>query len=1270
MLKKLKIISALVFPLALFCSLSFASAQEEVFPTAFYNVNAQLVNSQSNTNITYTGLKILFQNESGLLQGACFTSSGVCSVSLPAGEYQVLSRDGSVICSEPACPLKFQVVDKNVNLQLKVGAVDFQDPNIPQKNSCSDSDASESNPFFVKGAVRFFSGGSRWFTGMVDSCITKAKVAYVREYSCSEGVYNVDDYQCPNGCYEGACVKSCQNDFDKSYQCLKPEQLEQFRSQCPSQKIENEPLRVGQYCSQTGGTSCATCGDLALPNLTVLGASFACPQSSYKIGEAISKCSVKIQNVGNSVTVIAPKTNLYDVTHDQQWRRLSQIASPGVLEQNGSAAIVFDNFSFAAAGAYNIRACVDDDPKEITESNEDNNCSEVLSVEARALSSTCSDCGQGILNGCDEKECRYGLGPDCVFFNGFLGLNNKCFNQTDCQAFCKKQATNYICGNNGTTYANECLAKCDQRTVAYQGQCEQAVDCVALYGAGWWCGAAKDQISQCGRGIGSLQLLSGNQTCDKTTAVQSCVTCAITECDTNAVSICPNFPCSTNQAPQCLKGQCLCKNVVIPPVATTTPAGAVCVDSDGKNYLLAGATTGLGIDDSKMGVFNDYCDPKDSNVLYEYYCWDSTAAKEQVKCGYGCENGARKKSSMTKCSSSNDCANFPCQINQVPQCLDAMCVCKDIPQLIDCQKEYGANWWCGTAKDQIGQCGQGIGSLRLLSGNQTCDKTTAVQSCVTCAITKCSTIKDCANLVCIATQTFQCSDGKCVCKDIVAPPITKCSASPGGNSCANFPCGPSQTSQCVDAMCVCKDNVVPPKISVLSPNGGETFEIGKTYKLDWQASGVSSNSKIKVYVCTDQSMPICLSINGGALLPATQTSLSWTIPVNLFGLFKAGISTNDRFRIRVSEVLADGSIGVFDMSDNNFSIVAAVIPSSLCSDCGQQGFLRGLFDACNQAECKKIGSDCIFFDKFFGLNNKCFNQSECQKYCSGQTKKLVCGNDSVVYDNECFAKCNGKEAVDNNLCKKTFEPTSGVSIEIGSGALPAGVTVNEISSQAKLISLGAEREGQMKELGRKIIGQPHDITVSLGGEEINKFAAPITLEFTYTAEEISGFNEDSLTIYLYNEDDQQWEALPTTIDKEKKTVTAKTTHLTNAVMAATPQTPAASCLDYCQNTVANSMPAGLACLCSRNNPKCPVSDPTCTRHESGIIDRATNWIFYLALVLCPLFILLGAFMFYAAAGDPKNATTGKKIVIWAAIGLAIALFTKLIYAVIRFLIGQ
>jgi len=103
------------------------------------------------------------------------------------------------------------------------------------------------------------------------------------------------------------------------------------------------------------------------------------------------------------------------------------------------------------------------------------------------------------------------------------------------------------------------------------------------------------------------------------------------------------------------------------------------------------------------------------------------------------------------------------------------------------------------------------------------------------------------------------------------------------------------------------------------------------------------------------------------------------------------------------------------------------------------------------------------------------------------------------------------------------------------------------------------------------------------------------------------------------------------------------------------------CSIYCGDMVTYTMPVGTACVCSRNNPE---------GNEEGIIDRATNWIFYFGLILAPLFVLVGAFKFFTAGGDFKKASGATKIIIWSVIGLTLALCTRLIYNVIRFLIGQ
>jgi hypothetical protein len=142
------------------------------------------------------------------------------------------------------------------------------------------------------------------------------------------------------------------------------------------------------------------------------------------------------------------------------------------------------------------------------------------------------------------------------------------------------------------------------------------------------------------------------------------------------------------------------------------------------------------------------------------------------------------------------------------------------------------------------------------------------------------------------------------------------------NGCSNGVCNPIVSTSTVKSL------------TVISPNGGETFGVGKTYSLNWQAGGLDTTSKLKVSVCTDRDTPTCLSspINNSALLPVTQISSSWIIPATLFNM--VGVSANDRFKIQVSEILANGSTGVWDRSDNAFSIVSSVTTSTpiTCTD--------------------------------------------------------------------------------------------------------------------------------------------------------------------------------------------------------------------------------------------------------------------------------------------------------------------------------------------------
>lgn len=79
------------------------------------------------------------------------------------------------------------------------------------------------------------------------------------------------------------------------------------------------------------------------------------------------------------------------------------------------------------------------------------------------------------------------------------------------------------------------------------------------------------------------------------------------------------------------------------------------------------------------------------------------------------------------------------------------------------------------------------------------------------------------------------------------------------------------------------------------------------------------------------------------------------------------------------------------------------------------------------------------------------------------------------------------------------------------------------------------------------------------------------------------------------------------------------------------------------------------------NPLCPnmqnpcVSSPTCICNFNDLIARISQFIFTIIGALAVLMFLIAGIMFVISAGNPEKIGTAKKIAIYAAIGLAIAL---------------
>ena len=70
------------------------------------------------------------------------------------------------------------------------------------------------------------------------------------------------------------------------------------------------------------------------------------------------------------------------------------------------------------------------------------------------------------------------------------------------------------------------------------------------------------------------------------------------------------------------------------------------------------------------------------------------------------------------------------------------------------------------------------------------------------------------------------------------------------------------------------------------------------------------------------------------------------------------------------------------------------------------------------------------------------------------------------------------------------------------------------------------------------------------------------------------------------------------------------------------------------------------------------------------IYTVTDWLFYIMLLIAVVMAVVGGFMYMTAAGDPEKAGKGKSVLIFAMIGLAIAVFSKAIPSIVRAVMGM
>lgn len=90
--------------------------------------------------------------------------------------------------------------------------------------------------------------------------------------------------------------------------------------------------------------------------------------------------------------------------------------------------------------------------------------------------------------------------------------------------------------------------------------------------------------------------------------------------------------------------------------------------------------------------------------------------------------------------------------------------------------------------------------------------------------------------------------------------------------------------------------------------------------------------------------------------------------------------------------------------------------------------------------------------------------------------------------------------------------------------------------------------------------------------------------------------------------------------------------------------------------------------CSGGGVIC-IENPLRTNSLAELIQVITNLIFTLAVAVAPFMILWAAFLFVTGAGDPKNIDRAKKILLWTAIGLLLAVLSRGLISLLETAIG-
>lgn len=279
-----------------------------------------------------------------------------------------------------------------------------------------------------------------------------------------------------------------------------------------------------------------------------------------------------------------------------------------------------------------------------------------------------------------------------------------------------------------------------------------------------------------------------------------------------------------------------------------------------------------------------------------------------------------------------------------------------------------------------------------------------------------------------------------------------------------------------------------------------------------------------------------------------------------------------------------------------------------CEDCG--GSLTDL-NVCDYNECMRLG-DCTY-DAGRVLNK-----------CNERRNDQVTPKGGGTY-------------------QKTPSGTPNrVTIYVPSGAIPSKYSFGEISIRAYHIEDGdAPRWVSTLPAGTEVIsGYVYSFEIlSNNDEEIRNFNEPVTVSIRYNPSALEGRDQENLFFHLYSTSANRWETFPIILDGS--TISFQTDHFSEG---------------YLSGSIATIIVT-------------PPAGSLISGGLKGLVARLLGWIFFVVVVLAPLMIIIGAYMYITSRGRVERTQQAKRLILWAVLGLVVAASGKIIISVINDILG-